>query len=106
MRNRADARRIVVSAGLVIGAIAALTSCATTTGGQPQQFRRFFVPPSPAPAPAPAPAPLPDPPGVGLYLNELPTLPVSIPKLTRPTDTEFTLRQAENAFAAGKKAFQ
>jgi membrane-bound lytic murein transglycosylase D len=103
MRNR-RVRSVVVSAGVVIGTIATLTSCATTTAGQPQQYRRFFVPP--APAPAPAPAPLPDPPGVGLYLNELPTLPVAIPKLTRPTDTEFTLRQAENAFAAGKKAFQ
>ena len=53
------------------------------------------------------PRPMPDPePGIVFFSHEMPTLPVSMPTYARPSDADFTLRQADNFFANGKRAFQ
>jgi membrane-bound lytic murein transglycosylase D len=49
--------------------------------------------------------PLPDTSSFPLYANEIPALRVSPAPLARPSDTEFVLRQSENYFAAGKRAW-
>src|SRR5712691_69200 len=106
MRSTVQAR-VVVSAGVVLGGAALLVSCATTTP-RPQQFRTFFLPPKPAPDTAP-PVPLAAPPELstaGLYANELPSVTSSLPPLTRPNDAQFLIRQADDRFAAGKRALQ
>jgi membrane-bound lytic murein transglycosylase D len=101
MRSTVQAR-VVVSAVVVLGGVA-LTSCATAA--QPQRFRTFFLPPSP-PAPGPAaPEPLPPPPDVpDLYVNALPA-PARLPNLVRTADVDVLIRQADDRFAAGKRAF-
>ena len=83
-----------------------LAGCATTA--RPQPYRTFFLPPKAADAPAGAveTAPPEPPPALDLYANEVPSLPVALPALVRPPESEFLLRQAENYFGNGKRAFQ
>src|SRR5262249_2289200 len=49
-----------------------------------------------------------EPPSVGpkLYANEVPSLTTSLPKLPRPSDTDFVLKRADDRFQAGKRAMQ
>ncbi len=84
-----------------------LAGCVVSPAAHPQQFKTFFVPPSPA-APPPAYQPIPDPPVLtaAAYANEAPTFASSLTVFPRSTDTEFILRRAEERFTAGKKAIQ
>jgi membrane-bound lytic murein transglycosylase D len=95
--------RVVALGAVAAGGVVLLASCAATA--KPQPYRAFFVPPKP-PAPDPVPVALPDPPRFIAYANEPPSLPISLPPLVRPTEAEFILRQAENYFTNGKRAFQ
>ena len=96
---RISNRQAVAAAGTVF-----LASCVTTA--RPQQFRTFFLPPSP-PAMASEEA-LIEPPRVGpeLYAYAAPAVTTSLPNIPRPSDTDFLLKKAEDRFAAGKRAFQ
>src|ERR1700753_1140595 len=94
------AQIVVLATGIVW-----LTSCAGTT--RPQQFKTFFVPPTPALAPASHPQIAEPPPMIaGLYVNEVPNLAVSFPYIPRPSDTEFLLKRADDRYTSGKKALQ
>jgi membrane-bound lytic murein transglycosylase D len=93
-----------VFAGLTLLGLAGLTGCATT---QPApKFRTFLIPPVEARALALDPEPLPEPPQLDLYADEIPALQVAAPPISRPTETEFLLRRADDRFAAGKRALQ
>lgn len=95
--------------GLTVGVVLLTASCAVTTGPK-QQFRSFFIPPVSA-TKVSAPEPLAEPPGLtgsvptfDLYALEKPSGP--LPSLPRPNDGEFVVRQADDHFSAGKRAFQ
>jgi membrane-bound lytic murein transglycosylase D len=102
------AGNIRVPAGFVVAGIALLNaSCATM--GRPQQFRTSFLPPPVHPASAES-APLIEPPTLSadLYSSAVPFLAESsgltfVPP-SRPTDTDFLIKQADDRFAAGKQA--
>src|SRR5579864_5573541 len=89
--------------GLAAG-VAFLTSCATTNP-RPQQFRTFFLPPTPAPAPQPE---IVEPPPImaNFFAAEVPNLSAVAPSIPRPSDTEFLIRRTDERFAAGKRALQ
>ena len=86
------------------GGVLLWTGCSTTV--QPHPFRTYFVPPPKRPAPLPDMAPLADPPSLGLYAFETPALTGTLPRIARPSDAEFLVKQAEDRFAAGKRAFE
>src|SRR5689334_7856556 len=85
--------------------LAVLSSCATTNP-RPQQFRTFFLPPTPAPAPLGPEIVDPPPVLASFFAAEVPNLSAAAPSIPRPSDTEFLIRRAEERFAAGKKALQ
>ena len=91
-----------------IGLALGLTGCATM-GPAPQHYRNFFVPPQPAATEAKTIAP-PDFPSGPLvsayYANEVPSLSPAFPSIPRPSDADFLIKRAEDAFAAGRRAFQ
>src|SRR5579871_3907537 len=106
---RSEQRRVLVSAGLITGAILLMASCATTAPPK-QQFRSFFIPPVRSTS-IPPQEPLAEPPGLtgsvptlDLYAFEKPRTP--LPSLPRPSDGEFVIRQADEHFYAGKRAFE
>ncbi len=82
-------------------------SCAVSSTARPQQYRSYFLPPSPA-APVPVYQPIADAPVLSsmAFVNEAPSFGSSLPVIPRSTDTDFILRRAEDRFAAGKKAIQ
>ena len=101
--------RVLLCAILVIGSVAIWSGCVASS--QPRQFRTFFLPPAPHPVLEGEEAPLVDPPRFDLrtndrYANEIPILTGALPRLPRPTDAEFLIKQADDRFAAGKRALQ
>lgn len=116
--RRSSQCRVWGATGLATGAVLLLASCAATNP-QPQQFRSFFVPPA-RPSKVLSPEPISDPPGLAaaglvpsslnpaldLYAYETPSRATSLPMLPRPADGEFAIRQADEHFNAGKRAFQ
>lgn len=90
-----------LAAGLVL-----LTSCATTSP-HPQQFRSFFLPPTPAPIAVPPIELVEAPPLLAnMFAAEVPNLSAAVPSIPRPSDTEFLIHRADERFAAGKKALR
>ena len=91
--------RVGLAAGLTL-----LSGCATTNP-RPQQFRTFFLPPTPEPVTLP---PIVEAPPLlaNFFAAEVPNLSATMPPIPRPSDTEFLIRRADDRFAAGKKALQ
>jgi membrane-bound lytic murein transglycosylase D len=83
------------------------SGCALSSTARPQQYRSFFLPPSPS-APVPVYQPMIDAPALSTvaFVNEAPNFGSSLVVIPRSTDTDFILRRAEDRFAAGKKAIQ
>jgi membrane-bound lytic murein transglycosylase D len=83
------------------------SGCAVSSTARPQQYRSFFLPPSPK-APVPVYQPMIDAPALSTvaFVNEAPNFGSSLTAIPRSTDTDFILRRAEDRFAAGKKAIQ
>ncbi len=97
--------RVAVASACVFASVVA-SSCAVTKP-RPQQFRNYFLPPSPV-TPVPVYQPVADAPvlSAAAYANEVPNFGSSLTVIPRSTDTDYILRRAEDRFAAGKKAIQ
>ena len=96
--------RPALAGGTVVLMAALLTACVTTAS--PQRFRTFLVPPARA-VTVPDQALL-EPPHLAQnrYANEAPFLIAYVPDVPRPSDTDLLLKRADDAFNAGKRAYQ
>ncbi len=81
-----------------------LTGCAASTQTQLQRYQRYFLPPQQAQAPEPVQQAFADPPRLNLYANDSPALPVKPSPIPHPT--ELLIQQANERFAAGRRALQ
>src|SRR5579872_2425292 len=107
---RSENRRAWFASGVTAGALLFSASCATTNPPK-QQFRSFFIPPARTSKVGPL-EPLAEAPGLAgsvpkldLYAFETPGK-TPLPALPRPSDGEFAIRQADEHFNAGKRAFE
>jgi membrane-bound lytic murein transglycosylase D len=80
-----------------------LSGCAAQTN-RVQRYQRYFLPPQQAGAPEPVQEAFADPPRLSLYANDSPSLPVKPSPIPHPT--ELLIQQANERFAAGKRALQ
>src|SRR5437899_3123196 len=94
--------RALSSAAMLAGSVTLWTGCTPVT--QPRPLRAYFLPPPPHPAPPADDTQLAEPPTLALYANETPALTVSLPRIPRPSDADFLVKQADDHFTAGKRA--